>query len=217
MTLYDDIGVNEDASPEEIKKAYRDKAKENHPDKGGDKDRFQEIQHAYAVLSDPKKREYYDRTGQEQKNEPFQVKFSMFVNRYLINTLLSCNDTKHDDMKTGFLVMVNRCIREAKNQLEKLKNDNKDVLKIEDVVKRFRAKNGSDDILGRTLKGEADIRRQHHDQQKAHFEDELEFLEKTKEMINEYTYDFEKRPEGEKVNISEMLDKLRGRSTTIRF
>lgn len=59
--LYSILGVNRNSSQEEIKAAYRKLAARHHPDRGGDTKRFQEIQHAYDVLSDPQKRSEYDR------------------------------------------------------------------------------------------------------------------------------------------------------------
>lgn len=59
------LGVEKDASFNDIKKAYRKKALKEHPDKGGDPDKFKEITHAYEVLSDKEKREIYDRHGEE--------------------------------------------------------------------------------------------------------------------------------------------------------
>ena len=58
--FYSTLGVAKNASPDEIKRAYRKLASQHHPDKGGDKTRFQEIQEAYAVLSDPDRRREYD-------------------------------------------------------------------------------------------------------------------------------------------------------------
>lgn len=57
---YQTLGVNRDATADEIKRAYRKLASQHHPDKGGDKNRFQEIQGAYDTLSDPQKRHAYD-------------------------------------------------------------------------------------------------------------------------------------------------------------
>ena len=60
---YNILGVNRDASPEDIKKAYRKLAHKYHPDKGGDEQKFKEINEAYQVLSDSSKRGQYDRFG----------------------------------------------------------------------------------------------------------------------------------------------------------
>lgn len=63
---YDILGVSRDATPEEIKKAYRKLAMKYHPDVADTPDaaeKFKEIGEAYAVLSDPQKRSMYDRGG----------------------------------------------------------------------------------------------------------------------------------------------------------
>lgn len=57
---YQTLGVLRDASPEEIKRAYRKLAAQHHPDKGGDTAKFQEIQTAYETLTDPQKRSQHD-------------------------------------------------------------------------------------------------------------------------------------------------------------
>jgi DnaJ-class molecular chaperone len=60
MNYYEILGVSKQATEDEIKKAYRKLASQHHPDKGGDKVKFQEIQSAYATLSDEQKRQQYD-------------------------------------------------------------------------------------------------------------------------------------------------------------
>lgn len=66
---YSILGVSKTSSPEEIKKAYRNKALEWHPDKhqGSDKveaeKKFKEVNEAYQVLSDPQKKQMYDQVG----------------------------------------------------------------------------------------------------------------------------------------------------------
>ena len=57
---YETLGVPKGASDEEIKRAYRKLASQHHPDKGGDKTKFQEIQVAYDTLSDANRRQQYD-------------------------------------------------------------------------------------------------------------------------------------------------------------
>ena len=61
--FYEVLGVARSASDDEIKKAYRSKAHKLHPDKGGDKAAFQEINEAYQVLGDKNKRSQYDQFG----------------------------------------------------------------------------------------------------------------------------------------------------------
>lgn len=60
---YEVLGVSKDASADEIKKAFRKKAIEYHPDRGGDEAKFKEINEAYEVLKDERKRQRYDQFG----------------------------------------------------------------------------------------------------------------------------------------------------------
>lgn len=61
---YKILGIEKNASQEEIKKSFRQKAHQYHPDKaGGDEAKFKEINEAYQVLSDPQKRVQYDQLG----------------------------------------------------------------------------------------------------------------------------------------------------------
>jgi len=65
MDYYSVLGINRNASEEEIKKAYRRLAHEYHPDKaGGSEKKFKEINEAYQVLSNREKRAQYDAFGQ---------------------------------------------------------------------------------------------------------------------------------------------------------
>ena len=60
---YEVLGVGKNASADEIKKAFRKAAIEHHPDRGGDEAKFKEVNEAYEVLKDDKKRQRYDQFG----------------------------------------------------------------------------------------------------------------------------------------------------------
>ncbi|MFA6529653.1 MAG: molecular chaperone DnaJ [Patescibacteria group bacterium] len=65
---YNILGVSKGASQDEIKAAYRKKAHEHHPDKGGDAEKFKELNEAHQVLGNPEKRQQYDRFGSAYQN-----------------------------------------------------------------------------------------------------------------------------------------------------
>jgi molecular chaperone DnaJ len=60
---YEILGVSKDASADEIKKAFRRAAVEHHPDRGGNEEKFKELNEAYEVLKDADKRKRYDQFG----------------------------------------------------------------------------------------------------------------------------------------------------------
>src|SRR5260370_26127656 len=73
--LYDPLGVPKTADADAVKKAYRKLAGKLYPDKNpgnaGVEARFKQVNHAYEVLSDPKKRRLYDEFGEEGLREGF--------------------------------------------------------------------------------------------------------------------------------------------------
>jgi len=89
MSLYERLGLSNGADSQEVRRAYLKLSKTEHPDKGGDAERFKSIQQAYEVLSDDQARSFYDQTGQipgEQEQGmqhgmpqgmPFQFPFNM--------------------------------------------------------------------------------------------------------------------------------------------
>jgi molecular chaperone DnaJ len=74
---YEILGISRNASPDEIKKAYRSLAKKHHPDMNPEnkkeaEEKFKEISEAYEVLMDPKKKQLYDQYGHEGVSQTFR-------------------------------------------------------------------------------------------------------------------------------------------------
>lgn len=112
---YEVLGIERTASASEIKKAYRKLASKHHPDKGGDKEAFQEIQSAYDTLSDDQKKAHYDQFGhngpQQHSHDPFShfhQHFNQHFNQPEVgDNLLSRVEITLQDAATGTKTQVN--------------------------------------------------------------------------------------------------------------
>lgn len=70
MNYYETLGLNRGASSDEVKKAYRSMAMKHHPDRGGNEQKFKEIEEAYRTLSDPQKKQMVD-SGMDPNQQQF--------------------------------------------------------------------------------------------------------------------------------------------------
>lgn len=69
MSYYEKLGVDKNASIDDIKKAYKKLAMKHHPDRGGDAEKFKEIGQAYEVLIDEERRARYDHFGTDDPQQ----------------------------------------------------------------------------------------------------------------------------------------------------
>ena len=140
MNLYKIIGVKKNATRDQIKNAYRDKARELHPDKGGDNEEFGIIAKAYHVLSDKENRERYDRTGVEvavsfieQKAQGLlQTMFNMCIDKIGVEGILTFNVIKRT--KELLKTELDATIEQKKKVIERKKA-------LEKITKRIKHKN----------------------------------------------------------------------------
>ena len=157
---YETLGVDEIATPEEIKSAYRKKSKKLHPDVGGDPQKFKELTQAYMVLYDPSLRAEYDKYGEEfdPKERKKPVDINAAAESFLARTVFMVIDNSFasldkinikEELEKQFITIINnakdKCINNT-NTLKMIK------LKIQNIETRIDQLGGSDNLLEKILK-----------------------------------------------------------------
>jgi len=120
MDYYNTLGVGKNATPDEIKKAYRKLASIHHPDKGGDTAMFQKIEEAYRILSDPQKRKEYDNPPNNFQNFNAPHGFGFSVNGVDLNDIFNSvfgqqAQRPHHTRNPVFRTQINVTLRDAFN------------------------------------------------------------------------------------------------------
>jgi len=126
-SLYDILGVDEDAANDAIKRAYRRKAKETHPDRNeGKQEDFIEAHRAYAILSSPERRKKYDETGDEsERNANSELATCISLIQNMMQSLID---------QAGENIIYIDIIGEMKSALRKKSNDH--ITQIKHLKKR---------------------------------------------------------------------------------
>ena len=185
-SLYDTLGVNKNASKEDIKSAYREKSKENHPDKGGDKDKMADISKAYSILSNDSKRNRYDTTGQEN-DTPFEQKFMSLIAAHFTE-IINRSNVDNDDLIKIFKAIFS----EIEKNIHKAKSEtNATLKKYENVRSRIKSKNDNAIILF------LDSQIKSNKNRIFEIEEESDFLAKARLVLEEYNYNFDEMVEEE--------------------
>ena len=181
--LYSILGVSKEATEQEIKKAYRKLAKQHHPDRGGDENKFKEISFAYEVLSDSERRTKYDQTGNTKVEvDPFDAR----MNDFIINVVLPEIENAWDD---NFDLIGNVKKTIEKGEMSAMKKE----LEIQAQLKVLRSRiirvsrTEGDNKIG--MLGNARI--ENYERHLEHINGEMEFLKRCKSEIETYLYDFE--------------------------
>src|SRR5260221_14189411 len=152
--LYRDLGLDKKATPDQVKRAYHRKAKGSHPDTGGDAEQFARVKRAYDVLSDPKRRLTYDKTGHAEDPAPDNdhVK-AMEIIASLVEHFIAGTD------ETVFAVDLVQVMRQELSQMRgrchtQLFQAQRKIARAEKLAKRFRARGVQRPRLRKNLAGE---------------------------------------------------------------
>lgn len=179
--LYNELGVDEKASADEIKQAFREKAKENHSDKGGDNDKMVALNHAYSILGNQSKRKRYDETG-EEKEIGFDVKFAGLVQDIFMKIIDSESNIEETDLINGFAGTIDMIIVENKKHKAIM---GRKIEKLEKVLKRISSK-GENKISAILQNNIVNFKLE-----KKLIEENIEFFEKALEVVEHHEYKFD--------------------------
>lgn len=145
---YETLGVSKDATPQTIKRAYRRKAKEKHPDRGGDREEFRQLLLAFHTLSDSAKRERFDSTGETSDapdNRAAQVvcMAAQVFDAVLGDLLGKGQEPAEYDLAAVMRVVVENKATELKRQRQ---GPAKKAASLRKLLGRFAAKDGPNDM-----------------------------------------------------------------------
>lgn len=188
--LYDILGINKDANESEIRKAYHEKSKENHPDKGGDHEVFVKISFAYSVLSDPDKRKEYDSYG-TTSNTSEKEKAAVNLVKSIISNTISENcamegRVQFGTSRAGIARTMNNVIKRQIAETKKvISNTEMTIEKLEKQINKTRLKKKAKrkvDLYDSVIHEIIEQARDH----KAKAENHLSMLELAMEIASDY-------------------------------
>ena len=188
---YETLGVPKDATQAEIKETYREKAKDHHPDKGGDADVFSSMALAYDVLGDPDRREEYDRTGQRPKRSSIEEQAEDLLSSTFHEVLLGAGIQRImtipvvDAIVRKLSVLEKDCLA----QRRKVKKEKKGFC---DVRKRVVHEN-DENALSRVVDHEIHLREQGLENLRS----SLEVIQKAGKLLEQYDFVYDEPKEKE--------------------
>lgn len=186
MNLYEILGVKPNATIIEIKNAYRKKAVENHPDKeGGSPEKMAAINHAKDILTDPKKRERYDKTGNDGKEPSFESRFKQQMDNLLMQIV---SQQKNDPDKVDVIGLMKESVQDAIDGLKESKQ--KTIEKLQRLLTIKKRTISKDKTIHKII----DIRIAEWNKLIALNSEDIKFAEDCLEFLKMYKYNFDKEP-----------------------
>lgn len=192
--LYDSLGVPKDADRETIRKAYRKRAKQAHPDAGGTPEQFALVKIAHDTLTDDDRRAHYDRTGEFSEKAPdnTQSEIMNLISRCLDMVLTTAD--QNGALETIFFKDVVNLIKQQIDELVKKSysaaTDMQQGIELNQrLLKKFRRKhkNDSPDLLAALITG----RVRTYQAGIANQQKQRKIAEKAIEFLKEYSFEIE--------------------------
>lgn len=188
---YEILGVDKDATPDEINAAYKAHAKKHHPDAGGSTEEFTRIKQASLVLLDPKKRKRFDDGGGLDNGKP-DNKISIAMERVASFFINSINATLEHPINLDQLDLVQGANAFFDQQIvgckDHIQNVERQIKQFNKALKRLKSKKENDLIRGMLNSHTAGLRANIDDNEK-----EIQIYHEAKKILQDY--EFEKSPD----------------------
>lgn len=179
MTLYEDLGVPKNADKATIKKTYRRRAQKEHPDRGGDAERFHQITRAYHVLYDDARRAHYDATGQdgvEDKRGALMQRLAALFMQLI---------EQHDVDCTDIMLLMREALQTGKRTTaEAIRGAEQKIAKYERAKKRLKKNGGGENLFMQMLDGQIVMARRGIEMAKL----EIGRIDEMAAIVKEYSY-----------------------------
>ena len=188
--LYEELGVEHDASEADIRAAYRRRAKQAHPDAGGTADEFERINRAKLVLLNSSRRQKYDETGKIDDSADDSLARAMNVVSNVIDEVLATIERKGGDIMNFDVVedakrVLDGRIRTSENHIVQSRNT---IKTLKNIIKRFHTKkknapNRLASLFEARLKSAEDVLRNN--------QEIVASMKRAYEILSEHTFEYD--------------------------
>lgn len=192
--LYDILGIDKTSDKKVIKSAYRKSAKKNHPDTGGDKNKFALVKKAHDILIDDERRGKYDSTGDESEKSPDNT-FGNAINCiafHFNNVLQDCAQSGTSPLTVDMVSKIKSKINSSIQENNKNLRITKGVLDFDKKMQgRFKKKGNIDRNVFEDIISQRIVSLQ---MCIAQFEETIKTHESALEMIKGFSYKSDEEP-----------------------
>ena len=190
--LYNILDVAPNASKDEIKKKYREKAKKLHPDlnNGGNHDIFAELSRAHAILIDDTKRAHYDKTGDDGENPNSLNQAAIQRLMMIINNVIDQYLENPQIIEEDWIAAVKKQLVQVDGQMNKdLEGVERKIKRIKKLESRFKYSGEGPNMLEILIQD----RLTSLNKQKFQIQTEIDIVSCVQVLLNEYTFEFVRR------------------------
>lgn len=191
--LYSVLGINKSSDKKAIKKAYRKEAKKNHPDVGGNSEKFALVKKAHDILMDDERRSKYDSTGDDSEKSP-DNELGNIINciAFHFNTVLQeCSQSGTSPLIVDMVARIRTKMNSAISENQKNLRITKTVLDFDKkMVGRFKKKKDGENVFENIISN----RIRALQMSISNFENTIKNHELALEMIKEFSYKSDHEP-----------------------